>query len=55
MLYTHFVGIAFHKATTDEELQHEKGRAAIIYTHRFDAAKFEKLQEFDEYTLVKVR
>lgn len=55
MLYTHFLGVGFHKATTDEELQQEKGRTAIIYTHRFDAAKFEKLQEFDEYVLARVR
>lgn len=55
MLYIHFLGIGFHKAETNEQLAVEKGRTAIVYSRSFDPARFERIEDFDEYTLAKVK
>jgi 4-amino-4-deoxy-L-arabinose transferase-like glycosyltransferase len=55
MLYLTWLNKGFYLAQNDEELKQQKGRTAIIYTSAYDAEKFEKIREFDEYTLARVK
>lgn len=55
MLYLHWLNLDFYKVDSNNQLQQQKGRIAIVNDSNLDPEHFDPLEHFDEYYLARIK